>query len=329
MEELPFFSIVTPVYNCQKYLGECIKSVMKQTYSSWELILVDDGSTDDSGKICDEYCRCDPRIRVIHQNNLGGWVSRLNGMEIVKGKYTLGLDSDDYFEQECLEVVKNAIDITDSDLIFFGARCVGGQHGIISSALESQKIYTQKEIINEVIRTTNHALWNKAIRSDKVKRSKHIKNKKKLGITTDYATLIPILCEIDTGYVIKDVLYNYRVRRASSSHSCKVSDIWDIDYSTAYAIYHFRRVAILDADMRNQIYLSYLKRISSRIYALFSEKGISADDCKKLHRSRVYINSKKFERRNDLSKREYQTLKLFRYSQYWLLQFRLLNKHGI
>ena len=66
----PYFSIITPVYNSQKYLRKCIESVLEQTYSSWELILIDDGSTDASGKICDSFCN-DTRIKVIHQENAG------------------------------------------------------------------------------------------------------------------------------------------------------------------------------------------------------------------------------------------------------------------
>ena len=93
----PYFSIITPVYNSQKYLRKCIESVLEQTYSSWELILIDDGSTDASGKICDSFCN-DTRIKVIHQENAGALSSRIRGIQLASGKYQLGLDSDDYLD---------------------------------------------------------------------------------------------------------------------------------------------------------------------------------------------------------------------------------------
>ena len=99
----PFFSIITPVYNCRRYIRKCIESVVNQTYQSWELILVDDGSTDSSGEICDSYCY-DSRIKVIHQNNKGELESRINGIAIAEGVYILGLDADDYYDKRCLEI---------------------------------------------------------------------------------------------------------------------------------------------------------------------------------------------------------------------------------
>ena len=105
----PFFSIITPVYNCEKYLKECIVSVINQTYESWELILVDDGSTDASGDICDEYSG-DSRIKIIHQDNAGELYSRQSGIAIADGKYVLGVDADDYLDLNALEKIKKKID---------------------------------------------------------------------------------------------------------------------------------------------------------------------------------------------------------------------------
>lgn len=135
----PFFSIVTPVYNCRRYIRKCIESVINQTYESWELILVDDGSTDFSGDICDSYCCCDSRRKVIHQDNVGELNSRINGLAMAKGVYELGLDADDYLDKKCLETIKRAIDISGSDMIFFGLRFCGGQKGVIRCTLASEK----------------------------------------------------------------------------------------------------------------------------------------------------------------------------------------------
>lgn len=93
----PIISIIVPVYQVKPYLAGCIESIINQTFSDWELILVDDGSTDGSGAICDEYASADSRIRVFHQENGGLSAARNTGLEHVKGKHITMLDSDDVF----------------------------------------------------------------------------------------------------------------------------------------------------------------------------------------------------------------------------------------
>ena len=91
-------SIIVPVYNVEKYLNECIDSIIAQTYSNIEIILVNDGSTDASGKICDEYAEKDGRIKVIHQVNAGLSAARNAGMAVATGEYLYFVDSDDYVD---------------------------------------------------------------------------------------------------------------------------------------------------------------------------------------------------------------------------------------
>ena len=98
-------SIIIPVYNVEKYLNCCVDSVLAQTYKDFELILVDDGSSDNSGKICDEYAEKDSRICVIHKQNSGPSDSRNEGLDIAKGEYVYFVDSDDYAEPDLLEKI--------------------------------------------------------------------------------------------------------------------------------------------------------------------------------------------------------------------------------
>ena len=90
------FSLILPVYNVELYLKECIVSILKQTYTDYELILVDDGSTDGSGAICDEYAEKEKQIKVIHKANGGSSDARNAGIETAQGEYIIYLDSDDY-----------------------------------------------------------------------------------------------------------------------------------------------------------------------------------------------------------------------------------------
>jgi len=93
-------SIIVPVYNVEKYLKECIESILSQTYKNIEIILIDDGSTDNSGKICDEYLKKDSRVKVIHKENGGLSDARNTGIEIASGKYIGFVDSDDYIAKD-------------------------------------------------------------------------------------------------------------------------------------------------------------------------------------------------------------------------------------
>ena len=91
----PLLSVIVPVYNVEKYLSRCIDSILSQTFTDFELILVDDGSPDNCGSICDEYAKKDKRIIVIHQQNRGVSSARNKGLDIARGEYVTFVDSDD------------------------------------------------------------------------------------------------------------------------------------------------------------------------------------------------------------------------------------------
>ena len=102
---MPTVSIIVPIYKVEKYLPECIHSALSQTFSDFELILVDDGSPDNCGAICEEYARKDARIRVIHKENGGLSDARNAGLDMASGKYVYFLDSDDRISPDLLATV--------------------------------------------------------------------------------------------------------------------------------------------------------------------------------------------------------------------------------
>lgn len=114
MSEL--ISIVVPVYGVEKYLRQCVESVLAQTYPVWELILVDDGSPDLSGAICDEYAAKDSRVRVIHRENGGMSAARNSGLDVAKGEYVSFIDSDDAVAEDYLEVLYDLIMVSEADV---------------------------------------------------------------------------------------------------------------------------------------------------------------------------------------------------------------------
>lgn len=118
-ENKPFFSVIVPVYNVEKYLHRCVDSILAQSYSDFEVLLVDDGSMDKSGTICDEYALKDNRIRVFHQANAGVSAARNKGIDEAKGEYVIFVDSDDYILQtRLLNIKKKSADMPDFVCIF-------------------------------------------------------------------------------------------------------------------------------------------------------------------------------------------------------------------
>lgn len=114
----PLVSMIIPVYNVEKYLNKCLNTVINQTYKNLEIILIDDGSTDGSYKICDEWENTDKRVKVIHKKNQGLGMARNTGLEYANGEFVMFVDSDDFLEFNAVEKLFNAI--KESDTVFCG-----------------------------------------------------------------------------------------------------------------------------------------------------------------------------------------------------------------
>lgn len=145
-------SIIVPVYNVKEYLDRCIASVLKQTYRYIEVILVDDGSTDGSGELCDKWAMVDTRIRVIHKENAGLGNARNTGMHYAIGDYIYFLDSDDYIATETIEECLKCAIKESADLVTFGYYSVNsnGQKKQYTPALKKY-VYEHEEVINFIL----------------------------------------------------------------------------------------------------------------------------------------------------------------------------------
>lgn len=115
-------TVIVPVYNVQNYLEKCVRSILAQTFSDFELIMVDDGSTDESPRICDQLAQADPRITVIHKPNGGLSSARNAALDIALGKYIAFIDSDDYVEPRLLEKTVAAMEAGNYDWCAYGMR---------------------------------------------------------------------------------------------------------------------------------------------------------------------------------------------------------------
>lgn len=131
-------SVIVPVYNTEKYLDQCVASIVNQTYQDWECILVDDGSKDSSGAICDKWASVDSRIKVVHQINKGVSCARNKGLDVAKGYWVMFVDSDDCVEKDYLEVFAKA---KPADLFVAGLKKFDARSSLGICAPECSKSY--------------------------------------------------------------------------------------------------------------------------------------------------------------------------------------------
>lgn len=117
--ECPLISVIVPVFNVEKYLPQCLDSILNQSYTHIEIIAINDGSKDNSGKILDEYAQKDERIHAIHQINQGVSTTRNNALKLIKGEYVLFIDADDWIDTETIEICLNKINEHQADVCMF------------------------------------------------------------------------------------------------------------------------------------------------------------------------------------------------------------------
>lgn len=190
-QEKALISIIIPVYKVEIYLEKCIQSVINQTYENLQIILVDDGSPDNCGKICDEYAQKDHRIEVIHKSNGGLSDARNKGLEIAKGEYIGFVDSDDYIEADMYEVLYNLLKQYNADVSICNFYTVSQGKITIKNADNGIKEYNRIEILKEVLLDKNiqSYAWNKLYKKELFDEIKYPVGKKYEDIGTTFYLL--------------------------------------------------------------------------------------------------------------------------------------------
>ena len=208
----PFFSIIVPVYNVQDYLKKCIQSLRDQTFSNFECILVDDGSTDNSPIICDEIIKNDSRFHVIHKPNEGVAIARNIGIEKSSGEYILFLDSDDTFELNLLENIVNETKKNSYDIIVFGYKRIREDGSIIKQTTPPEKCTLEKMYSN--FSDLTFLLVNKAYKRNLFEK---INPKIVEGITFSEDSLLALSLQKNTNKYafLTQAAYNYLCRSTS------------------------------------------------------------------------------------------------------------------
>lgn len=215
-------SIVVPVYNVEEYLMRCVDSLTTQTYKNIEIILVDDGSTDKSGDICDYYEREDIRVRVLHQNNGGQSKARNEALKIARGDYYCFVDSDDYVPCNYVEKLYNLLKDNDADLsmceftMFTGERADGSFDNPKESVI---KEYDNVELIKNMHTVAGElyvVMWGKLFKKELVKGIQFPEGR----ICEDLAVLYKMYDRVKKAVYCNDIMYYYyRNNKNSSTYS--------------------------------------------------------------------------------------------------------------
>lgn len=212
-------SVIVPVYNVKEYLEECLDSICRQTYGNLEIIVIDDGSTDGSGSLCDSYQRKDERIKVIHQSNEGLAQARNQGILHAGGEYLTFVDSDDYIHIQMIENMYNAMKEYGADLVLCShekVRCdrkadITRRNGSIDGCTEELqgrdcvKLFYSEQCVDMVV------AWNKLYRTVYFKDVLFPAGK----IHEDEFTTYKILYPLEKCIYLKQSLYFYRQREGS------------------------------------------------------------------------------------------------------------------
>lgn len=220
----PTISILCPAYNVDKYLAECIESVIAQTFTDWELIIVNDGSTDNTCGICDKYALKDSRIKVIHQLNQGVSVARNTALRNARGTYIATIDSDDYVEPNWLEKLYSLIIEYDADVSQIGYYREFKTFSRPKPLFKEERVLTQPELYLELLldyRVQSY-LWNKLF-----KRSVIISEFPVGKRFEDFHVFSEWFKKINSMAVSGEMLYHYRIRKGSIMNSKFASGRYD------------------------------------------------------------------------------------------------------
>ena len=209
-------SVIVPVYQVEQYLRQCLDSILKQTFLDMEIILVDDGSKDNSGKICDEYALKDNRVRVIHQVNKGLSDARNTGMNQMSGKYFMFVDSDDYISEMMVEKLYEKAEETGADIVCCNFEYFWKNNEKASySTKQRSEVLNSSEIFNHRKNERNYGFWTVAWNKLYRTKSMHSFQFRSGKIHEDEFWANDIYQKDLKVVTIEDTLYYYRQRHNS------------------------------------------------------------------------------------------------------------------
>ena len=296
---MPLFSVVIPVYNVEKYLSQCIESVLEQTYTDFELILVDDGSPDSCGKICDAYAEKDSRIRVIHKENGGVSSARLAGAETAVGTYISCVDGDDWVGEKYLECFAECIREYHSEIVCCGfvesysGKFVENLFPIPSG--EYDKIRIKAEVFPMLIEREDCVYFPNNIAGKAVLRELYLPQQMKVDnrikVGEDSAVTKPCVYRAHSISILPDCLYYYRQNPTSITKNKKA---FDMDDPMRIGKHFESQINMTEDDFQSQVYRNVVHLLFNAVTSQFNRKEsfrVIVEDIKRYLQEPYYTNA--------------------------------------
>lgn len=289
-KEMPQISVIVPVYKVEKYIKKCVDSILAQTFTDFELWLVDDGSPDNCGAICDEYAQKDARIKVIHKKNGGLSDARNAALDVMNGKHVFFVDSDDWISEDALETMYSALERTGAKVATGNIVSVyeDGTERILYSPVQEEMVLIGEEMLTTLLRPN---ACNRLYDAELFRTLRYPVGR----LYEDAFTYHKILAQIDKMVLVGKNTYYYLIRSGSimnSEYSIKFTDIVDAVYDrakwldnigqqkladdTRLFVYSQVAVAVAHLDKRNSSHMKRLKEVKA-IYDECYEQLIRAD----------------------------------------------------
>ncbi|MFR2563744.1 MAG: glycosyltransferase family 2 protein [Anaerovoracaceae bacterium] len=291
----PLFSVLIPVFKIEKYIEECVFSITNQSFSDFEIILIDDGSPDDCPEICERLKKNDSRIKVLHKENEGVAKARRDGAGIAEGEYVICVDGDDWLKKDCLTKISETVQKKNVDIFCFGMLADNGKQTTPLGVNYREGYYSkkaiEKEIFPSLIQKSDASYFIPSLCGKAIKRQLFLDNvlaNENVTIGEDGACVISCVFHAKSMYISNECCYFYRYNSKSATKGKKVFN-WEWPKLVAKHIEN--RIDINCSDMQRQLYRKIVHDIFSVVVSQFNRKekySIIAKDIRSHLEDKIY-----------------------------------------
>ena len=309
-------SIVIPVYNVEKYIEKCINSLLAQTYQNLEIILIDDGSNDNSLILLQRYAETDERIKLFQQKNQGAAIARNYGLRVANGNYVIFLDSDDYFDEKLIELSVKKAEKYDADITIFQAEAFDNVTGMICPLNDKIKkspqylneTFCYKNIKNDIFNSFLIAPWNKLYKKSFL--DKHKFEFQNIKRTNDLLFTSETLVKANKIILLDEILVHYRTGLSSNLQSGNQKTPLEF-YKALYELKRYLE--------KNKLYVEVEKSYQKMVFDVFCYNLNSLKTKDKFNEVITFFRSGGFK---ELGLSNYENIKSLSIIEY--LQYRLV-----
>ena len=267
---IPKISVIVPIYNTEQYLPECIDSILAQSFTDIELILVNDGSPDNSGQICEYYREKDSRVRIVNKENGGLSSARNAGLEIAVGNYIMFVDSDDYLEPDCFEKAYTTMTAANADLYIGGYYEVHEADGQkISRGIKEARLYSTRDLFEKYnIHYPSHWLSMACMKLFKtaIIQTEKIRFDEWFNYKEDAPFVYTYLQYTDSVFFDSHPVYNYRLRTSGSLNVKIHQNMYEINCEVYRLKRDVMRGKCCPANVYNNVYFGSMRQSIGYFY---------------------------------------------------------------